>query len=64
MTEIKIATPLLTYRFEEDGTKEELSTCLRSILDNKVPYENDGKIAFTIVPYHVLRKSVIKIYEK
>ena len=62
MVEIKIATTLLTYRIEEDGTKEDLTTYIKELLKRKEDYVNTYCLESTIIPYNVLKNSVIEIY--
>lgn len=61
MVEIKIATPLLTYRFKREGTKEIMTKFFDKLDKNKEGYRNyDEKN--TLIPYNVLKNSVIEIY--
>ena len=61
MTEIKIQTPMLTYRFEEDGGVDDWTDCFKSLLDNKKDYVDDYDNKAVIIPYSVLKKSIITI---
>ena len=61
MVEIKIATPLLTYRFKREGTKEMMTKFFNKLDENKQGYCDYGD-ENTLIPYNVLKNSVIEIY--
>ena len=50
MVEIKIQTPLLTYRIEENATKEELTIHIKEVLKRKEDYVNTYCLESTIIP--------------
>ncbi len=62
MTEIKITTPLLVYRFEREETKEYLTESINNILGSKLGYIDESDKETVLIPYNVLKNSTIEIY--
>ena len=62
MIEIKITTPNSAYRFIEDGTKDELTITLDTLIDKKQGYLNRNDVKNVIIPYNLLKMSSIEIY--
>lgn len=62
MVEIKISTPNIAYRFSEDGTKDELTITLDTLIDKKQGYLNRNGAKNVIIPYNLLKMSSIEIY--
>ena len=62
MVEIKITTPNTAYRFSEDGTKDELTITLDTLIDKKQGYLNRNDVKNVIIPYNLLKMSSIEIY--
>tara|TARA_R110000737_G_C14583513_1_gene486150 strand:- start:1742 stop:1939 length:198 start_codon:yes stop_codon:yes gene_type:complete len=62
MVEIKISTPNIAYRFIEDGTKDELTITLDTLIDKKQGYLNRNGAKNVIIPYNLLKMSSIEIY--
>ena len=63
MVEIKIETNVLTHTFNENGTKDDLIDCFNELLRRKQSYINNKDGQGVIIPYNVLKESIIEVYE-
>ena len=63
MVEIKIETNVLTHTFNENGTKDDLIDYFNELLRRKQSYINNKDSQGVIIPYNVLKESIIEVYE-
>ena len=63
MVEIKIETNVLTHTFKENGTKDDLIDYFNELLRRKESYINNKDNQGVIIPYNVLKESIIEVYE-
>ena len=63
MVEIKIETKVLTHTFNENGTKDDLIDYFNELLRRKQSYINNKGSQGVIIPYNILKESIIEVYE-